>query len=87
MKWSTCTAEWVKPIRNEFAEPVRIIHHIQWLYPFFRLFLFFHLFFVPLAVYHTDDVEREQCATQRKNRRKYRFAPVFEAGISRLRQL
>jgi hypothetical protein len=22
----------VKPVRNEFAEPVRIIHHIQWLY-------------------------------------------------------
>ena len=22
----------VKPVRTEFAEPVRIIHHIQWLY-------------------------------------------------------
>jgi hypothetical protein len=44
---------------------------------FFACFCFFICFFVPLEVYHTDDVEREQCANQRKNRRKSRFSLVF----------
>jgi len=49
--------------RLSFAQEMRESHSrnsVYTLYCFFAYFRFFICFIVPLAVYHTDNVEREQ---------------------------